>query len=122
MTRRLVAVLLLVLSAGSVHAAQSEKQQYAEALGNIVIHAIQPELAKHPELLSGTAKFAFQVDAKGRVSHIAVNSSTHNRFIEETILRGLRTLKLKPPPPRVLADSPGKFVDYESEWTFAGPN
>jgi TonB family protein len=121
MRTRLV-LLVAVAAVGIASAAsQSENSRFVEHISWKVVQAVMPELAKHPELLSGSAKFSFRLDPQGHQSNVRVSSSSHNRFVEQTILRTIRASKFEPVPKRVLAEGPYESMGIVCEWSLTRP-
>src|SRR5947199_8510523 len=91
-------LLPLALAAGTIASAasQSENSRFVEQISWNVVQAVMPKLAKHPELLSGSAKFSFRLDSQGHQSDVRVSSSARNRLVEQTILRTIRASKFEP--------------------------
>ena len=119
-TRFLQPLALAAVTIASA-ASQSENSRFVEQISWKVVQAVMPELAKHPELLSGSAKFSFQLDPQGHQNRVRVSSSSHNRFVEQTILRTIRASKFAPVPKRVLAEGPYKSIEIVCEWSLTRP-
>jgi hypothetical protein len=103
---RRLAIAVIVICCTSVFAQkwsgsgphQPATEAYFSRVGTIIFNTLGPELAKHPERLSGAVRVALRLDREGRVHVQKVVSTTSNRWVQDTALRVVRTVKLPPLP------------------------
>ena len=98
--------------------AQPETEAYFGRVGTIIFNTLVPELAKHPERLSGAVRVALLIDRKGHIQIQKVVSTTSNRWVRDTALRVVRSVKLPPLPKEVIAEQKQEPVHFEAEWSF----
>jgi TonB family protein len=125
--RRLAIVILLFCSASTfaqqwTHPKGAPVQPATEAyfgrVGTIIFNALVPELSKHIERLSGAVRVALLIDRKGHIQVQRVVSTTSNRWVQDTALRVVRSVKLPPMPKEVIAEQKQEPVHFEAEWNF----
>jgi TonB family protein len=87
-------------------------------VGTIIFNTLVPELSKHPERLSGAVRVALLIDRKGHIQVQKVVSTTSNRWVQETALRVVRSVKLPPMPKEVIAEQKQEPVHFEAQWSF----
>ncbi len=123
--RRLAITLLLICCSSLLAQTWSGKgphrpatEAYLSRVGTIIFDTLSPELDKHPERLSGTVKVALRLDREGRVEVRKILSSTSNRWVEDTALRVVRTVKLPPMPKEVAAEQRHDWVGFQADWSF----
>ena len=97
---------------------QPATEAYFSRVGTIIFNTFVPELAKHPERLSGVVRVALRLDRQGRVQVQKVISTTANRWVQDTALRVVRTVKLPPMPKEVAAEQGHDWADFQAEWSF----
>jgi hypothetical protein len=78
---------------------------YNNQITAIAGRAINSEVTKHPERLSGVSmKLLYNVDQRGRVHNVRVVSGKPDRWAEKTAVRVLEAIKFPPIPKNVLQD------------------
>jgi TonB family protein len=126
MHRLVIFVLLLCCTSVFAQKSTHEKgappapatEAYFGRVGTIIVNTLVPEWSKHPERLSGAVRVALLIDHAGHVKVLKVTSSTSNRWVQETALRVVRTVKLPPMPKEVVAEQKKDPVPFEAEWSF----
>jgi TonB family protein len=126
MRRLVIATLLICCAATFAQKWTREKgappapatEAYFGRVGTIIFNTLVPELSKHPERLSGAVRVALLIDRKGHVQVQKVVSSTSNRWVQDTALRVVRSVKLPPLPKEVIAEQKQEPVHFEAEWSF----
>jgi TonB family protein len=93
-------------------------EAYFGRVGTIIFNTLVPELAKHPERLSGAVSVALLIDRKGHVQVQKVVSTTSNRWVQDTALRVVRSVKLPPMPKQVITEQGHESVQFQAEWSF----
>ncbi len=93
-------------------------EAYFGRVGTIVFNTLVPELSKRPERLNGRIKVSLLIDRKGHIQVEKVSSTTSNRWVEDTTLRVVRTVKLPSMPSQVIAEQGHEPVHFEAEWSF----
>jgi len=125
MLRLIVATLLIC--AASVFAQkwthgsgppQPATEAYFSRVGTIIFNTLGPELDKHPERLSGAVRVALLIDRYGHVRIQKVISSTSSRWVQDTALRVVRSVRLPPMPKEVITEQGHEPVDFQAEWSF----
>jgi len=75
---------------------------YHQQVHTMLQAAVAPELARHHERLNGgSVKYAFELDAQGRVVSLKARSTRGSRWGEDLLTRTVRSLKF----PRVPAEA-----------------
>ena len=97
---------------------QPATEAYFSRVGNIIFHALLPELAKYPERLSGAIRVALRIDRRGGIQVQKIVSTTSNRCVQDTLLHVVRTVKLPPMPKQVVAEQGHDWVDFQDQWSF----
>ncbi len=97
---------------------QPATEAYLSRVGTIIFNRLAPEMAKHPERLSGALKLALQIDPQGHIQVQKVVSTTSNLWLRDTALRVIHAVKLPPMPKEVGAEQGHAPVDFEAEWSF----
>jgi TonB family protein len=124
---RLVIVTLLICGTGAFAQKWTHEkgappapatEAYFGRVGTIIFNTLVPELSKHPERLSGAVRVALLIDRKGHVQAQTVVSTTLNRWVQDTALRVVRSVKLPPMPKEVIAEQKQEPVHFEAEWSF----
>src|SRR5438045_3910341 len=93
-------------------------EAYFGRVGTIIFNTLVPELSKYPERLSGAVRVALLIDRKGHVQVQKVVSTTSNRWVQDTALRVVRSVKLPPMPKEVITEQKQEPVHFEAEWSF----
>lgn len=93
-------------------------EAYIEQVGTLVRNALIPELAKHPESLSGAVRVALRLDRQGHIDALNVLSTKSNRWVQDTATQVVRTLKLPAVPKEVAAEQGHDWVEFQAEWSF----
>jgi TonB family protein len=125
---RRIAIILLLLCSASAFAQQWVRpkgvpprpatEAYFGRIGTIIFNSLASQLAPHPERLSGAIRVSLLIDRRGHVQVQKVVSSTANRWVQDTALRVVRSVKLPPMPKQVIAEQKQEPVHFEAEWTF----
>ena len=97
---------------------QPATEAYFSRVGTIIFNSLVPELSKHPERVSGAVRVALLIDRRGRAQVRNVVSTTSNRWVQETALRVLRTVKLPPMPKAVVEEQGQEPVPFDAQWSF----
>src|SRR4029434_5922899 len=93
-------------------------EAYFGRVGTIIFNTLVPELSKHTERLRGAVRVALLIDRKGHIQVQKVVSTTSNRWVQETALRVVRSVKLPPMPKEVIAEQKQEPVQLEAQWSF----
>jgi predicted transposase YbfD/YdcC len=93
-------------------------EAYFGRVGTIIFNTLVPELSKHPERLSGAVRVALLIDRKGHIQVQKVTSTTSNRWVRDTALRVVRSVKLPTMPNEVIAEQKKEPVPFQAEWSF----
>jgi TonB family protein len=93
-------------------------EAYLSQVGTIIFNALVPELAKHPERLSGAVRVALRIDRQGQVQVQQVVSTTSNQWVQDTALRVVRSVKLPSMPKEVAEEQEHDWTDFQAEWSF----
>ena len=93
-------------------------EAYFGRVGTIIFNTLMPELSKHPERLSGAVRVALLIDRKGHIQVQKVVSTTSNRWVQDTALRVVRSVKLPPMPKQVITEQGHEPVEFQAEWSF----
>jgi len=120
---RHLAIATLVICCTSVFAQkwsgsgphQPATEAYFSRVGTIIFNTLVPELAKHPERLSGAVRVGLRIDRQGHVHVEKVISTTSNRWVKDTATRVVRTVKLPPMPKEVAAEQGHDWADFQAE-------
>jgi hypothetical protein len=122
-THILIAVLLCcsfgfsrAQSAGELSRPLSEV--YLHRVTSIILNTLGPQLQKHPERLTGLAKVALRIDRQGKIHIQKVLSTSPNRWMQDTALHVLRTVKLPPMPKEVVAEQGHDWIEFQADWSF----
>ena len=92
---------------------------YNGRLAEIARQALNAELFKHPERLSGVSmKLRYAVDRDGRVHNVKVMSRTPDRWAEKTAVRVLAATKFPPIPIDVQLEVGAGHIDAEAEVSY----
>jgi len=118
MRARLISLILLgctctLTSGAGTNAPQSKVDAYLDQVGQILAHALMPELAKHGELGNVTKKFSFRIDAAGHPTEIKATSTPPTELLDRLIVRVIRSLKFPPIPKDILAKY--KYLEFRTE-------
>src|SRR3712207_1176950 len=121
-----IAVAIILICCTSVFAQKSSgkgprqpaTEAYFSRVGTIIFNSLVPQLSKHPERLNGAVRVALLIDRRGRVQVRKVVSTTSNRWVQETALGVVRTVKLPPMPKEVVAEQGQEPVPFEAQWSF----
>jgi TonB family protein len=97
---------------------QPATEAYFSRVGNIILKALGPELAKHQERLGGAVKVSLFINRQGHIQSPKIVSSTSNRWVQETALRVVRTVNLPQMPKEVIVEQGHEPVHFEVQWTF----
>jgi len=95
---------------------QPATEAYFERVGTLILNALAPEWAKHLERLSGKLKVSMYINRQGHIQGPRVVSTTSNRWVEDTALRVLRTVKLPQIPKQVVVEQGHDPVHFQIEW------
>jgi TonB family protein len=88
---------------------------YNERLAEIAKKALEAELLKHPERLTGVSmKLRYSVDRDGRVHNVKVVSRTPDRWAEKTAVRVLAATKFPPIPIDVQLEVGAGYIEAEA--------
>src|SRR2546423_12782244 len=106
----LTSVLLACPSAFAVTPEQASRMigsarfLYHQQVHTMLQAAVAPELMRHHERLNGgSVKYAFELNAQGRVVSLkAAHSTKGSRWGEELLTRTVRSLKFPPVPPEAM--------------------
>lgn len=85
---------------------------YLNQVGEMVVRALTPELAKRREPVTGKTRFSFLIDPAGHASDIKAVSTPRNAFAEQTILRVIRQLRFPPIPERIVKEDGYKYLKF----------
>ena len=126
MRRLVIATLLICCTAAFAQKWTREKgvppapatEAYFSRVGTIIFNTLMPELSKHPERLSGAVRVALLIDRKGHIQVQKVVSTTSNRWVQDTALRVVRSVKLPPMPKQVITEQGHDPVEFQAEWSF----
>jgi hypothetical protein len=126
MRRLVIATLLICCTAAFAQKWTHEKgaplapatEAYFGRIGTTIFNALGRELGKHPERLNGAIRVALLIDRQGHIQIQKVMSSTSNRWVEDTTLRVVHSVKLPPMPKEVIAEQKKEPVPFRAEWTF----
>jgi TonB family protein len=126
MRHLVIATFLICCTAAMAQKWTSEKgappapatEAYFGRVGTIIFNALMPELSKHPERLSGAVRVALLIDRKGHIKVQKVVSTTSNRWVQDTALRVVRSVKLPPMPQQVITEQGHEPVEFQAEWSF----
>jgi TonB family protein len=80
------------------------------------VGTLAPAWAKHLERLSGKLRVSMFINRQGHIQSPRVVSSTSNRWVEDTALHVLQTVKLPPMPKQVIVEQGHEPVHFEVEW------
>jgi hypothetical protein len=125
--RRLAIILLLFCSASAfaqqwTHpkgaSAQPATEAYFGRVGTIIFNTLVPELSKHPERLSGAVRVSLLIDRRGHIQVQKVVSTTSNRWVQDTALRVVCSVKLPSMPKQVITEQGHEPVHFEAQWSF----
>ncbi len=97
---------------------QRATEAYFSRVGNIILKALGPELAKHQERLGGAIRVSLFINRQGHIQSPKIVSTTSNRWVQETALRAVRTVNLPQMPKEVIAEQGHEPVHFEVQWTF----
>jgi hypothetical protein len=87
-------------------------------VGSIIFNALVPELSKHPERLNDAVRVSLLINHDGHIQVQKVSSTTSNRWVQETALHVVHTVKLPPMPKQVIVEQGREPVHFEAEWSF----
>jgi len=93
-------------------------EAYFGRVGAIIFNTLVPELSKQPERLSGAVRVALLIDRKGHVQIQKVVSTTSNRWVRDTALRVVRSVKLPTMPGQVITEQGHEPIEFQAEWSF----
>jgi TonB family protein len=91
-------------------------EAYFGRVGTIILKTLAPELAKHPERLSGALRVSLFINRQGHIQSPKIVSSTSNRWVQDTALHVLRTVNLPQMPKQVIVEQGHEPVHFEVEW------
>lgn len=94
---------------------------YLQRASAIILNTLGPQLQKHPERLTGLIKVALRIDRRGHIQVQRILSTSPNPWMQETVMRVLRTLKLPPIPKEALAEQGHEWIAFQADWSFV-PN
>jgi hypothetical protein len=123
--RRLAVVILLICSTSAFAQKwtrdkgvppQPATEAYFGRVGTLILNALAPEWAKHIERLSGKLRVSMYINRQGHIQSPKVVSTTSNRWVEDTALRVLRTVKLPQMPKQVIVEQGHDSVHFQIEW------
>jgi TonB family protein len=97
---------------------QPATDAYLSRVGTTILKTLAPELAKHYDRLNGALRVALLIDRQGHIQVQKVVSSTSNRWVQDTALRVVRSVKLPPLPKQVIVEQGHEPVHFEVEWSF----
>ena len=81
----------------------SARYLYHQQVHTMLQAAVAPEFMRHHERLNGgSVKYAFELDARGRVVSLKARSTKGSRWGEQTFARVVRSLKFPPVPPEAM--------------------
>jgi len=93
-------------------------EAYFGQVGTIIFNTLVPELSKYPERLSGAIRVSLFIDRGGHIQVQKVVSTTSNRWVQDTALRVVHSVKLPPMPKEVIAEQKQEPAQFEAEWSF----
>jgi TonB family protein len=96
---------------------QPATEAYFSRVGTIIFKTLVPQLAKRYDLLNGKVRVSLLIDRQGHIQVQKVISSTSNRWVQDTALRVVRTVKLPPMPKQVIVEQGHEPVHFEAEWS-----
>ncbi len=85
--------------------------------------AVTPQFARqHKRLNGGSVKYAFQLDARGRVVSLKTHSTKNSRWGEQTLAGIIRSLKFPPVPAQAMKEEREeghKFIEVtgDMDWS-----
>ena len=100
--RRLAIVLLLICCTSAFAQKgtpekgappQPATKAYFDRVGAIILKALGPELAKHRERLGGALKVSLFINRQGHIQSPKIISTTSNRWVQDTALHVVRSVK-----------------------------
>ena len=100
-------------SGAETNALEPKVDVYLDQAGQILAHALMPELAKHRDLGNVTKKFSFRIDAAGYPSEIKATSTPPTELLDRLVVRVIRSLKFPPIPKDILAKY--KYLEFRTE-------
>jgi hypothetical protein len=120
---RYLAALTISLVCFHLTAEAAEKSSptaaYNDRLAAISKKALNAELSKHPERLSGASmKLRYTVDRNGRVHNVKVVSRTPDGWAEKTAARVLAEIKFPPIPMDVQLEVGAGYIDAEADLSY----
>ncbi|HEX4630478.1 MAG TPA: hypothetical protein VH188_05890 [Chthoniobacterales bacterium] len=120
---RYLAALTMSVACFHLTAQAAEKSSpaaaYNDRLAAISKKALEAELTKHPERLSGTSmKLRYTVDRNGRVHNVKVMSRTPDGWAETTAVRVLAETKFPPIPMDVQLEVGAGYIDAQAELSY----
>jgi TonB family protein len=116
--------VFLCCSSGFLQAQRSGEQSrpvseaYLHRVSSIILNTLGPQLQKHPERLTGLVKVALRIDRQGKIHIQKVVSTSPNRWMQNTALHVLRTVKLPPMPKEVVAEQGHEWIEFQADWSF----
>ena len=97
----------------------SARYLYHQQVHTMLQAAIAPEFMRHHERLNGgSVKYAFELDARGRVVSLKARSTKGSRWGEQTFARIVRSLKFPPVPPEAMKQERAeghKFIEVTGD-------
>jgi len=97
---------------------QPATEAYFSQVSNTILKTLAPQLAKHYDRLHGVLRVSLLIDRRGRIQVQKIVSSTSNRWLEDTALHVVRTVKLPPMPKQVIIEQGHEPVHFEVQWIF----
>jgi TonB family protein len=125
MRRLAIVALLICCTSASAQKWTREKgappqpatEAYFSRVSTTILKSLAPEFAKHYDRLNGALRVALLIDRQGHIQVQKVVSSTSNRWVQDTALRVVRSVKLLPLPKQVIAEQGHEPLHFEVEWT-----
>jgi Gram-negative bacterial TonB protein C-terminal len=109
--------VLLCCSSGSAQS-RPASESYLHRASSIILATLGPQLQKHPERLTGMIKVALRIDQEGHIHIQKVLSTSPNRWMQDTAMRVLHSIKLPPMPKDVVAEQGHGWIDFQADWSF----